>query len=56
MHRGHYWESSNRRHKENQGEGGWVILQWILLTWNGVEWIELVWLIIGTGGGLLRRR
>jgi hypothetical protein len=33
--------------------GGWTILKWILERWDGMKWIELIWLRIGTSGGLL---
>jgi hypothetical protein len=34
---------------------GRIILKWIFEKWNGA-WTGLIWLIIGTGGGLLRTR
>jgi hypothetical protein len=33
--------------------GGWTILKWILERQDGMEWIGLIWLSIGTSGGLL---
>jgi hypothetical protein len=33
--------------------GGWTILKWILERQDGMEWIGLIWLRIGTSGGLL---
>jgi hypothetical protein len=32
---------------------GWTILKWILERQDGMVWIGLVWLRIGTSGGLL---
>jgi hypothetical protein len=44
MHIGYGWESQKvRDHWEDQDVGGWTIL----------KWIGLVWLRIGTSGGLL---
>jgi hypothetical protein len=36
-------------HWKDQGIGGWTILKWIL----GIGWVGLIWLRIGTSGGLL---
>jgi hypothetical protein len=33
--------------------GGVIILEWILKRYNGVIWTRLIWLRIGTIGGLL---
>jgi hypothetical protein len=41
------------RRMENQEVGGRIILGWILERWDGVMLTGLVWLKIGTGGGLL---
>jgi hypothetical protein len=30
-----------------------MILKWIFKKWDGEAWIRSIWLIIGTGGGLL---
>jgi hypothetical protein len=40
-----------KRHWEDQDVGGWAILKWILR--RGMGWIGLIWLRIGTSGGLL---
>jgi hypothetical protein len=32
---------------------GRIILKWILKKWDGEAWTGLIWLRIGTGGGLL---
>jgi hypothetical protein len=45
--------SQDRDHYKNQDTGGWTILKWILEKQDGMIWIGLVWLQIGTSGGLL---
>jgi hypothetical protein len=30
-----------------------IILKWIFKKWDGAAWTGLIWLRIGTGGGLL---
>ena len=34
----------------------WIILKWISKKHNGNSWTGLIWLGIGTSGGLLRTR
>jgi hypothetical protein len=52
MHIGYWWESQKERdHWEDQDVGGWTILKWILEKWDGM--VGLIWLRIGTSGGLL---
>jgi hypothetical protein len=54
MHIVYCWESQKERDDyEDQDFGGWIILKWILERQVGVVWTELVWLRIGTSGGLL---
>jgi len=51
-----WWENLRERsHLEDPGVDGRMILRWILkkLIW---EWTGLVWLTIGTTGGLLLTR
>jgi hypothetical protein len=42
-----------KRHWEEQEVRGWAILKWILESFDGMVWIGLMWLRIGTSGGLL---
>jgi hypothetical protein len=51
---GYRWESQKERENwEDQDIGGWTVLKWILERSDGMMWIGLVWLRIGTSGGLL---
>jgi hypothetical protein len=50
----YWWESQRERgHYKGQDEGGLIILRRILERWDGMVWTGLVWLRIGTSGGLL---
>jgi hypothetical protein len=52
-HIGYWWESQKERdHWEDQDVGGLTILKWILERYDGMVWIGLIWLRIGTSGGL----
>jgi hypothetical protein len=50
-----YWRENQkeRDHWEDQGVGGWTILKWILERQDEMLWFGLIWLRIGTSGGLL---
>jgi len=39
-------------HLEDQDIDGKIVLKWIFKKWEGA-WAGLIWLRIGTGGGLL---
>jgi len=41
---------------EDPGVDGEIILRSIFGKWDGSAWTGLIWLRIGTGGGLLKRR
>jgi hypothetical protein len=50
---GCWWENLKERdHWEDQDVGGWAILKWILQR-DRMGWDGLIWLRIGTSGGLL---
>jgi hypothetical protein len=54
MHIGYWWECQKERdHWEDEDVGGWTMLKWIFEREVGMVWIGLIWLRIGTSGGLL---
>jgi hypothetical protein len=54
MHIEYWWKSQKERdHWEDQDVGGWTILKRISERGNGMVWIALIWLRMGTSGGLL---
>ena len=42
-----------RDHLEDSDIDGRIILRWIFRKWDVGAWTGLIWLRIGTGGGLL---
>jgi hypothetical protein len=54
MHVKYWWESQKEiDHGKDQDIGGRTILKWILEKYDWMVWIGLIWLRIGTSGGLL---
>jgi hypothetical protein len=54
LHIAYWWESRKERaHWGDQEVSGWTILKWILERYDWMVWIELIWLRIGSSGGLL---
>ena len=42
-----------KRHLEDPALDGRIIFRWIFKKWFGETWTVMIWLRIGTGGGLL---
>jgi hypothetical protein len=54
VHTGFLWGNLRKGgHLEDQGVDGRITLKCILEKWEGGAWTGLIWLRIGTGGGLL---
>jgi len=51
---GFWWgDLEERDHLADLDVDGRIILKWIFKEWGGEAWTGLIWLMIGTGGGLL---
>jgi len=44
---------TDRDHLEYLDKDGEMVLKWIYKKWDGKAWTVLLWVRIGTGGGLL---
>jgi hypothetical protein len=54
VHTGYWWEDLREGdHLEDLGVDRRIILKWLFKKWDGEAWTGLIWLRIGTGGGLL---
>jgi hypothetical protein len=54
VHTEFWWEDlRDGDHLEDPGVDRRIILKWIFKKWDGGAWSGLIWLRIGTGGGLL---
>jgi hypothetical protein len=54
VHTGVWWGDLRvGDHLEDTGVVGKIILEWIFMKWDEGAWTGLIWLRIGTGGGLL---
>jgi hypothetical protein len=57
VHTGFWWGNMmERAYLEDSVVDGRVLLNWIFKKWVGGAWAGLIWLRIGTVGGLLRMR
>ena len=53
-HTGFWWRNLREGNiLDDPGVDGRIILKWIFWKWVGRAWTEMIWLRMGTGGGLL---
>jgi hypothetical protein len=54
VHTGFSWRDPRERdHLKDPGIDGRVVLKWVFEKWDTRAWTGLIWLMIGTVGGLL---
>jgi hypothetical protein len=54
VHTGFWWGDPRKGdHLEDLALDGTIILKWIFKKWDGGAWTGLLWLEVGTDGGLL---
>jgi hypothetical protein len=54
VHAEFWWGTPRERdHLEDPDVDGRIILRWSFRKWGGEAWTGLIWLRIGTGGGIL---
>jgi hypothetical protein len=51
-YRDYVGNAEGKKYLQDLGLDGTIILKWIFKTWDGETWSGLIWLRIGTSGGL----